>query len=543
MNPYAGGKLIQACLQKLHLDVELNKIPIEIKWRFSKVMLGYTQAYMTVYDIAAPYQLNELDGSSLSKFLEMETHPLKDDIYWFQKQITPNVADDFIDALAKRYYNEKMLDLTIVFIDGHAIAYFGKARVLSGYHTTRGRVMPVIVYFGANDADGKPILFTLKPGDTNIREVIPELIVRIRRVLGDDKVKLVVFDRSGFKVQLYLDLVDKYVVDFISMVIKNPAIVREINEIPDKRYEDYRIDRNGKVTKKIAEWEVTIKGETFRCGIIWNLENDIKYVLVTSIKDTVEKDIKKIADKYPLHWRQENYYKETKNSLKFDKLARYDLISIPNRNLEKKKRKLEASLRKTKKLLISLRKQVDKHQMDIMLIESNLKKPRNKKGQIYNVKALVKKLKNEITDLVATDQKIKENQKKKSRLEKEINDINLDTEFYTLNLGATTYRIGIINTVLMAHEILVQHLKDKDQKMDFKTARRIIYTHPGWERIEAGNHYVVLAPFRTKHYQDSISLACEWLNSQNIKDLKGNIYRFKVLDGSRKNKMSKIFDF
>ena len=74
------------------------------------------------------YKINKNVKRCFNYFFDFESrlNPLKDDVYELQKNVSDNQGQKLKESLLKYYYDNNFLDLTLTFIDGHVIAYFGK---------------------------------------------------------------------------------------------------------------------------------------------------------------------------------------------------------------------------------------------------------------------------------------------------------------------------------------------------------------------------------------------------------------------------------
>jgi len=165
--------LLQAQLEVLGYSTVINRFqfeetadysvfdPTPYKQRCTKVEIGNALTYMILRDIPAPYHLNLIQDVEYALFTEAIRPPSKDDIYEFQKRIDEDAVEKLVDNIACTLHKHGVIDLNIVFIDGHVIAYFGKANISKIKHTIRGRIMKGIEMFSANDIGGNPIILVL----------------------------------------------------------------------------------------------------------------------------------------------------------------------------------------------------------------------------------------------------------------------------------------------------------------------------------------------------------------------------------------------
>ena len=93
-------------------------------WNKSDIVLLHLLSKFTTIDRI--YKINKQTRGFFSYFFNRKNNPLKDDVYEFQKNISDLIGRKFKEKLLKYYYENGFLDLNLVFIDGHVIAYFGE---------------------------------------------------------------------------------------------------------------------------------------------------------------------------------------------------------------------------------------------------------------------------------------------------------------------------------------------------------------------------------------------------------------------------------
>jgi hypothetical protein len=99
VNISCGGMfLLKAMLQYIGFN-DATKIISDQEVKFSPLNFAYTQVWMTVNDVDAPYQLNEMDLNDLAVLLNVPKPPLKDDIYDFYRLLDEDECECFVDEL------------------------------------------------------------------------------------------------------------------------------------------------------------------------------------------------------------------------------------------------------------------------------------------------------------------------------------------------------------------------------------------------------------------------------------------------------------
>ena len=125
-----------------------------------------------------------------------DTNPLKDEIYELQKNMPDSLGQKFKELLLKYYYDNNFLDLSLVFIDGHVIAYFGNEAFQKLKHSTRKGVINALEIFNFSDKNGRIFYFRADHDVEGMRKNIEFLLGEIVHIIGPDKIRILVFDRG-----------------------------------------------------------------------------------------------------------------------------------------------------------------------------------------------------------------------------------------------------------------------------------------------------------------------------------------------------------
>jgi len=264
---------------------------------------------MTINDVDAPYQLNEMDLNDLAVLLNVLKPPLKDDIYNLYKLLGEDECECFVDELAKCYKKASLIGGVVVFFDNHTIPYYGGVPIGFVYHATRNMPTKRIHLAQLNDINGNFILFKLIPSTTAFANILVELLERMKRVLNITIPLTLIVDREAEGVPLFQELQHRNIY-FTVVITKNSKATKEMESIPESDFKE-----------KIMETEITLKGIPFRAGVILH-ESGKRYGFRTIIPKENIYDIKVIARFVPARWRQENKFEELKNGEHVDKIAR-----------------------------------------------------------------------------------------------------------------------------------------------------------------------------------------------------------------------------
>ena len=541
--------LLKAMLQYIGLN-NAAEIISDQEVKFSPLNFAYTQAWMTVNNVDAPYQLNEMDLNDLAVSLNVSKPPLKDDIYDFYRHLDEDECECFVDELAKCYKKTGLIEGIVVFFDNHTIPYYGGVPIGFVYHATRNMPIKGIHLAQLNDFNGNFILFKLIPSTTAFASVLVELLERMRRVLDITIPLTLVVDREAEGVPLFQELVRRKIY-FTVVITKNSKATKEMESIPESDFKEKFRDK-----EKIKETEITLKGIPFRAGVILN-ENGKRYGFRTTIPKENISDIKVIASFIPARWRQENKFEELKNGEKVDKIARYEFIAAPNIHLQNKYDELLIQLQKVGERRVkkegeleTLREQYEKKKRtyekrlsmkdgEIDNLEKRLRKAGDRNvfnrqlekkttvrdGIIQYYSVALSKIGNKINDVT---EKLKKNNTKKEKMEEELKNIDIDAEFFQLNTASTTFNIAVKEAVANANSELTKRISSDGQPMKVNRAKKILYQLPGKITMDSSNKTVELATIRNEAQRMRIESLCNWMNEKQVKDTDGKRLVFKV---------------
>jgi hypothetical protein len=550
MNISCGGMfLLKAMLQYIGFDDVIKEIS-DPGLRFSPLNLAYTIAWMTVNDVDAPYQLNDMDLNDLAVLLNVPKSPLKDDIYDFFKLLTEDECECFVDELARCYKKAGLIEGLVVFFDNHTIPYYGGVPIGFVYHATRNMPIKGIHLAQINDFNGNFILFKLIPSTTEFANILVELLERMKRVLNITVPLTLVVDREAEGLPLFQELCRQNVY-FTVVITKNSKTTKEMESISKSDFKERFRDK-----EKITETEITLKGIPFRAGVILH-ENGKRYGFRTTIPKENTPDIKVIAGFIPARWRQENKFEELKNGENGDKIARYEFINAPNIHLQNKYEELQKQLQKAEGRrekkegeLGTLRKRYEKKNRtyekrlrmkdeELDKLEMSLrkagertvfkrrleKKMKERDGIIQYYSVALSKIENKMDDVT---EKLKKDNAKKEKMEEEMKNIDLDAEFFQLNTASTTFNIAVKEAVANVNSELTKRISHDGRPMKVNRAKKVLYGLPGKITMDSSIKTLELAPIRNEAKRVRIGNLCDWLNEKMVEDTDGKRLVFKV---------------
>ncbi|NQE52556.1 hypothetical protein C5S29_03105 [ANME-1 cluster archaeon GoMg3.2] len=545
----AGMLLLKAMFLDIGVDEAIKEIS-DHELRFSPLDFAYTLAWMTVNDVDAPYQLNEMDLSDLAVLLAVSKPPLKDDLYDFYGALTENECEALVDELARCYQRAGLINGFVIFFDNHTIPYYGGVPIGFVYHATRNMPIRGIHLAQLNDINGNFILFKLVPSTTEFADILLELIERMKRVLTITTPLILVVDREAEALSLFQEL-NRRKICFIVVISKNSKTTKEMASISESEFKE-----RFRKKEKIMETEIPLKGVPFRAGVILH-EDGKRYGFRTNIPKKKMSNIREIAALIPTRWRQENKFEEIKNGEHGDKIARYEFIDAPNIHLQKRYEKLQEQLPKVEerikqqeKELAGLRGRYEKKERifknrlrskdeEFKRLEKNLRKAgeravfqgrlqkkmdaRDVCSQKYST--ALSELENRM-ELVTG--KLKKELARKEKIVKELENIDLEAKFFQLNTASTTFNIAVKEAIANANSELTRQISHDGQPMKVNRAKKVLYKLPGKITVDSSTKIVELAPIRNRALQKRIERLCNWLTEKQVDDSDGKRLVFKV---------------
>jgi len=534
----AGMFLLKAMLQNIGFNDALKKIS-DPKLRFAPLDYAYTLAWMTVNDVSAPYMLNEMDLNDLAVLLNVPKSPLKDDIYDFYRNLTEDECEAFVDELARCYQRAGLIDGVVVFFDNHTIPYYGGVPIGFVYHATRNMPTPGIHLAQLNDFNGNFILFKLIPSTTEFADILIELLERMRRVLTITTPLILVVDREAERLPLFQELEGRNI-HFIVVITKNSKVCKEMAEIPKSDFKEKFREK-----EKIMETEIMLKGIPFRAGVILH-ENGNRYGFRTNIPKEKIQDIREIAGFIPARWRQENKFEEIKNSEHGDKIAGYEFIDAPNIHLKKRYEKLQEQrpkiairIKRRESELEQLKERYEKKNRifrerlqlkddELKRLEERLRKAGDRNvfqgrltKKIEARGACVEKYSTALSKLkekmALVTQKLKKEHTKEKTVEEELNNIDLESEFFRMNTASTTFSIAVKEALANANSELTKRVSHDGRPMKVNRAKKVLYNLPGKITVDSSTKIVELAAIRNKALRTRIQSLCDWLNEKKMR--------------------------
>jgi hypothetical protein len=261
---------------------------------------------------------------------------------------------EFLKGLAKRYYAIGMLEVGVLYLDGHFIPYFGKRKMGKGYYTLRRLAHPGRVQYFVNGRNGRPLFFLLREANESFVKIIPELIKETHTLVGKRQVTFV-FDRGGQSGPLFKEIEGGG--DLFITYKKG-----KFRSLPGGAFRTCEavITRWGKKVKKTYDlWEgkIDIKGYGKTRLILVKKKGHQTPIITNDWTMSAVDVVVLMFDR----WSQENFFKYMVSNYSLDELATHEAhensaILLPNPRWAE----LEKKIREARKKIAAMERGVGK---------------------------------------------------------------------------------------------------------------------------------------------------------------------------------------
>ena len=246
-------------------------------------------------------------------------------------------ATRFGELLARRWVEQGVIATAYLYVDGHVKAYTGKRKLAECWNPQRRMPLPGILSYFVNDQQGRPLLFITEEANASLAQVMPKMVAAIRKVVGEGRFT-VIFDRGGFDGKLFTWLQQEGI-DFITYQRGDPSLPVERFQRRECHFEGRR------VRLWLAEDRVRVGGSGPWYRIVVRSKNGHQTPILTSLRRPAPA---KIACLIFARWRQENFFKYSREHHGLDRLLGYAWAEadgtrlVPNPERKQVERELKA---------------------------------------------------------------------------------------------------------------------------------------------------------------------------------------------------------
>jgi len=309
--------------------------------------------FMALWRIKRPEGLKERDPASLGFVLGLDRAP---EVKTVRRKLTRLAADHKAEQLGQELagirVEQRSAMMGFLYIDGHVRAYHGK-RDIPKTHVARMRIsMPATSDYWVGDSDGDPLFVVTAEANAGLSKMLPPVLAQIRKLVSGRRVT-VVFDRGGWKLALFKQIVDDLKFDILTYRKgKSPPIdpglfSHHVAVIDGRRVEYWLHDQR-----------VTFLDSKLELRQVTRLNsNNHQTQIITSRFDLPAVEV---AFRMFERWRQENYFRYMREEFALDTLTDYQIEpddptrTVPNPARRKIAKQVKAARQEIKALEQSL---------------------------------------------------------------------------------------------------------------------------------------------------------------------------------------------
>ncbi len=387
--------------------------------------------------------------------------------------------------MARRYVDGDIVDVGVLYADGHMKPYYGSRSVGEVWSPQRRMPVPGLQQYFINDRKGRPLFFLAAQPNKSLTQMLPRLVEHIRSVIGEREFTLV-FDRGGYSPKVF-HLLRKDRVHIISYRRK------PFDLYPASAFSQQACQFKGE-RQEFNLCEETVRLKEF--GPVRNIAVLREKGRQTHILTTDQKtEAALIACLMFNRWGQENFFKYMLEHFSLDALHGYGGEAINE----------EFSIANPE------RQAMDR---EIQGLRSRIKALREQMGALAARKAAEEQLEPPRQQLVLLEGQLKDlvNRRRQMPIRVPLGETRLKLE------GLDLEKKVIMDTVKMAaynaEEWLLQRLNDYyDDPRDIRQVLRIFTGLKGQLRLRNGDVVVDLIPPEIPKYREALEGVCAKLNA------------------------------
>jgi len=488
-------------------------------WNRSQAVLQHILSLFT--PVNKIYKINKITKRCFTYFFNFKhnLNPRKDDIYEIQNTVSDELGQKIKDKLLKYYHENDFLDLSLTFIDGHVIAYFGKKAFQILKHSTRNDYLKALEIFNFSDKKGRIFYFRADHGAKGMAYNIEQLLIEVERIIGLKNVKLLAFDRGGRSYQLYKDLTLKFKLNFITLVIKTDPITKQINEIISKN--NFKTIAH-KSKDEYLSTRLVLDGKSYRALLVRDKVKKKIHPFITNMNFEELSD-DELLKNYSMHWRQEqehNAFGKLGGNMHAKVLQEQDFIDT---NKIKKKQDYMSILGTTRGKIRDIERRIEQIKMFKSNIQSKIipkSKQTDNKTKRKNISFYKKELKNLLKE--KNDFELKT-----ISLSKKISNIPDEPTLKRFKSGPVDYSISIINLVNNLNSRLVEIGTKGKRKFQLSTLVGTFYSIQAYVSENSETIFVEYFNIKQNEQISMVQNLCSYFNKKNVK-LRGKTIKFSI---------------
>jgi prepilin-type processing-associated H-X9-DG protein len=283
--------------------------------------------------IPRPETLKEYPPGELGRIVGLDRMP---EVKTLRRKLSRLAARKGSYALgrevAQRRIREHGRVLGFLYVDGHVRAYHGKQPLPKAYVTRRRLAAPATTDYWVNDRRGDPLFVVTAEANAAMTRILPNLLGKVRELLGPKRKATVVFDRGGWSPKLFRKLLG---LGFDLLTYRKGRTRR----IAEARFTEHKAELDGRRVKYLLHDQAVrfLKGKLRLRQITRLTPNGHQTPIVTSRWDLPAVHV---AYRMFERWRQENFFKYMGEEYLIDALVDYQVEpDDPNRSVPNPARK------------------------------------------------------------------------------------------------------------------------------------------------------------------------------------------------------------
>jgi len=299
-----------------------------------------TLLLLALWRIKRPDALKEHDPQTLGRILGLDRAP---EVKTVRRKLTRLAAYGRAERLgaelAQHRVDERGHLMGFLYVDGHVRVYHGK-RKLPKTHVARMRLsLPATTDYWVHDAAGDPLFVVTAKANAALTRMLPQLLPELRKLVGERRVTIV-FDRGGWSPKLFQRLIKQG----FDILTYRKYKARRIGE---HRFRRRKATFDGRSVEYLLQDQAVrfFKGK-LRLRQVTRLCSDGHQTQVLTSRWDLE-DVE-VAYRMFERWRQENFFKYTRDEFLLDALADYQVEpddptrTVPNPERKKLDKEIRA---------------------------------------------------------------------------------------------------------------------------------------------------------------------------------------------------------
>lgn len=546
---YGAGFIMFYFLKQLNLiDVFKEVLDVEYieDYSYDLKKIIKTLVFMIIFEFSSFEQFKTVSHKEFGPLIGYHRAPSVKLIRNRLDEIAkPGCCDKLMDNLARQYLKNDLVNLGVLYLDGHPVPYYGCEKTPKKFFSTRNLALKAEQHIYVNGKEGRPFFFKFSDASRNFMDLIPEIADHAQKLISEvtdrDAPLIFVFDREPYSSELFKRLTEKGHI-FIcwrkydkkaSLTNFDKTLTWKVDEKTTLHYPVYR--RQIKVGKQ----KYPIEALSFYCKEDDNFDpaSDKPATLVTNVNKFNPEDYNDFEGLSSLEliifmcgrWQQENFFKIMKNQYSIDHHPDYEfeeLIPQPEvknpaiKEAKKEIKKLKRKLNKIKNKLgekFSDARYNDKsleHYQNLKTSSKLLQRKEELETKIEKLKDKIKQLPEKVPFDKVTDAKMK------------IREIRR-------KLFMDILKTAVYNAKEMA---LTTFAKYYDRPKDIRVIFEMLIKSNTYLKLENNILKVLIQKPQRPKYQKAFTGFLKELNNLDVKDANGlaDKIEFKLADLSTK---------